>query len=827
MPTTVLTAVTATVVVLLVITAVLLYVRSIRQRNAKATLEDEVERLRAELVAQRAIAEAPAGAVSEVAPPAPSPAIELESANAPEANATEWPRVPDVPDELVRACADRRCVLVAGTGLDCQLGLPNWSQTLAELIERASAQGLLSEAGTLRRSLARGDLVTVESILRRRLERGALFNLYREVIKASRSAGSSQAHRALQELPLADVLTSSWDRGLDRTFADRNPLTVTATSPNIQEALSGSRFLLIRLFGDVDRLETAAFGVDEFRHQMEENETYRRLVAMLVQEHTVFFVGISLKGIEEFMKAIRVSRIAESHFALVPRAADSQIQEELFVGSYNTRLLLYAPDDGHTAVPRFLEALRDKVGVRPQVGTPTVLESETISKVVLKNIGPFRDLELKLNGGWNVLLGNNGCGKSTILKAIALGLCGDEPAAARTAEQLLRTGEDTGFVEVELGGSVYRTQLKREPPVTGSVRVVGSQLTPLQRGRWVSLGFPPLRGISERNPTGPSGATRRRPDVDDLLPLLTGTADHRMDTVKQWIVNLDVKSTQGPEVSTEEAERNKKLRDSFFSRLDSLCPGVDFKFDRVRRDSWEVYVKTQDGAGSIPIGQVSQGTTSFLGWVGTLVQRSYEIHDTAEAAEAASAVVLVDEIDAHLHPEWQKALVPLVSNRFPKLQVITTTHSPLVVAGMKAEEVFIVRRDLADRRSIAVAHPPIEFEGLRADQILTSPLFGLASSRSDETERDVDRYSKLLGIPSEERTPIEKQDFERLRERLSSLLAEGQTEAERRVEKAVRQELRRAVDPAVSASNETLDPEVELRLRSRLSEVFSAEESSK
>jgi hypothetical protein len=734
----------------------------------------------------------------------------------------EWPRIPDVPDELVSACADGGCVLFAGTGLDSLFGLPHWSRALGLVVEEASARGLIGESATLERALARGDVETVESVLLSRLNRTTLLELCQDVMKTSQSVSSSPAHRALRELPFASVLTSSWNHWIEVTFADRNPLSVTAGSSQLQDALSGDRFLIVRLFGDLDKQEAIAFGAAEFRKQIDENETFRRLVASIVQTRTMFFVGISLKGIEEFMKAIRSVTGLSNHFALVPHSIDSEIQEEVFRASYKTQLLLYVADPEHTAVPEFLESLRAKVGLKPQKVQPLTLEAGTISRVVLQNIGPFAHLELKLTNGWNVLLGNNGCGKSTILKAIALGLCGDEPVAAHSAGQLLKAGEDSGAVEIELAGTLYSTRLKREP--NGSVRVTTSQITPLQRGRWIALGFPPLRGISERNPAGPSGGARRRPDVDDLLPLLSGTVDHRLDDVKQWIVNLDVKSTPGPDVSEADAERNQALRDSFFARLDSLCPGVHFKFDRVARDSWEVYVRTQDGAASVPIEQVSQGTTSFLGWIGTVLQRGYEIHTGIDDAESSPAVVLVDEIDAHLHPAWQKALVPLINGRFKNLQIITTTHSPLVVAGMKAHEVFIVRRDPSDRSLVTVSPAPIEFEGLRADQILTSPLFGLASSRSDETERDVDLYSRLLGIPAEKRTLDQQHDFERLRERLTAVLAEGQTEVERRVEKAVRRELQRAASPEFAVGEEHLDPEAELRLRSKLSQVFRANE---
>ena len=167
--------------------------------------------------------------------------------------------------------------------------------------------------------------------------------------------------------------------------------------------------------------------------------------------------------------------------------------------------------------------------------------------------------------------------------------------------------------------------------------------------------------------------------------------------------------------------------------------------------------------GPVPIDLLSQGTISALGWVGTLLQRMYEIYPDVERPELEPAVVLVDEVDTHMHPEWQRALIPRLKARLPKLQLIATTHSPLVVGGMEPVEVIRLRR--AEDSADIVVEPIIQpLKGMRADQILTGPAFDLDTTRDPETAQMLSRYGELLGITR--RTAEEETEFRELSQEL-------------------------------------------------------------
>jgi hypothetical protein len=111
------------------------------------------------------------------------------------------------------------------------------------------------------------------------------------------------------------------------------------------------------------------------------------------------------------------------------------------------------------------------------------------------------------------------------------------------------------------------------------------------------------------------------------------------------------------------------------------------------------------------------------------------------------------------------------------LQIIATTHSPLVVGGMDSGDVIVARRDPVDRAFITVTRgsDEVDLDGMRADQILTSPLFGMRSTRSDRDVAAVQRYAELLGLGL--RTPDQESELVRLKERLDRWSGTGSRSA--------------------------------------------------
>lgn len=105
-----------------------------------------------------------------------------------------------------------------------------------------------------------------------------------------------------------------------------------------------------------------------------------------------------------------------------------------------------------------------------------------------------------------------------------------------------------------------------------------------------------------------------------------------------------------------------------------------------------------------------------------------------------SGVVLVDEVDLHIHPDWQRELIPTLAATLPRLQFIFTTHSPLVVGTLERANIYHLERSPRDRP--VISRPSEEVYGLTADQILRSDVFGLDSTRAPPFKIELDALSR-------------------------------------------------------------------------------------
>jgi len=157
---------------------------------------------------------------------------------------------------------------------------------------------------------------------------------------------------------------------------------------------------------------------------------------------------------------------------------------------------------------------------------------------------------------------------------------------------------------------------------------------------------------------------------------------------------------------------------------------------------------------------LSQGMTSLFGWIGVLCQRLKETlqNPTNDPLPTdAYALVLIDELDAHMHPRWQQVLVHRLKKAFPNVQFIACTHSPLIVGGLKKKEVdrFTLTNGVIKK---------VDFDADmtlgRTDQILTGELFDLPTTLDPATQEMVAEYEELLG--TSELTPEQKLRFREL-----------------------------------------------------------------
>ncbi len=163
-------------------------------------------------------------------------------------------------------------------------------------------------------------------------------------------------------------------------------------------------------------------------------------------------------------------------------------------------------------------------------------------------------------------------------------------------------------------------------------------------------------------------------------------------------------------------------------------------------------------------------------------------------------VILIDEVDAHLHPFWQREIGLRLRRVFPRMQFIITSHSPFVAQAASDGGLFVLRP--AADGAVEVQKPIESVRGWRVDQILTSPLFGLDATRDEETESLIRRHADLVARRTWGKlTGAEERELATLADELDDrLTAPGETAEERELQAETSAYLKKTLERIKSKS---------------------------
>jgi len=667
------------------------------------------------------------------------------------------PSLPPPPVELVQAITSGEAVLFSGAGLSARSQFPTWRIFIQNLVKWAAdekyinekdSDALLSsiESGAIN-SVADSIINTLQELKKENELNSYLRQIFIEPLQHPPMKPLPRSHRLLSKIGFSACLTSNFDILLEETFMKSSARVYTPQdSEELLNAFVKNQFFILKLYGSLDIPESVLIAPAQYKEIIAKNRPLSKFMGNLFFSRTLFFIGTSLEGIEDFLGGMMLQQgSSRRHYALVGVVGTAwQAQADLLQRRFGVEVLAYDASEGHSDVDVFLEKLEgnlsfksSRIDEEPGGHFQEKRErSSRLMKLKLENIGPFDKLELDLDPHWNIFLGDNGVGKSSILKAIATGVCGID--AQPYVDHLIKINEISAKITLETTNrKEYLTELFR---TDAKAEVNSIPLRPLESEGWLALGFPPIRTLTRQRVKGPEPVKgKARPIPDDLLPIITGEVDPRLDKLKQWIVNLDYRIKS--EMSRNNRNRSyEMLLQEFFRIINIVTEGMKIEFKEVDPATNEVMVITDDG--EVPIESLSQGSASLIGWIGVVLQRLYDIYGH-EARSQRRCIVLMDEIDAHMHPAWQQKLITNLLEIFPNVQFIATSHSPFIVGGMEPGQVFRLIRDKTVPGRITVKKIDKSFRGWRIDQIVTTLLFGLESSRDLETHWWLERYTHL------------------------------------------------------------------------------------
>ena len=182
----------------------------------------------------------------------------------------------------------------------------------------------------------------------------------------------------------------------------------------------------------------------------------------------------------------------------------------------------------------------------------------------------------------------------------------------------------------------------------------------------------------------------------------------------------------------------------------------------------------------IYLGHLSSGTEGTLLWIRWLALQMVHHYGFERDWVSKPAILLIDEIENHLHPTWQRRVIPALLEHFPGLQIFATTHSPFVVAGLKAGQVHLLKRD--ENGVVTASTNTEDIIGWTADEILRT-MMGVDDPTDDATAAAARELRQLRNEPPRDTVEAEEQRQQRmieLREYVDrDLLAGGPWKAQR------------------------------------------------
>lgn len=373
--------------------------------------------------------------------------------------------------------------------------------------------------------------------------------------------------------------------------------------------------------------------------------------------------------------------------------------------------------------------------------------SQYVSRIKIKNFGPISilDLDLSLSDSPQApcfaLLGENGVGKSTVLRALALALSGRAyvKRLGLTSAKLLSDGALEGEVRVSIVGGEddIVMRLRRNRPIEFNVDSSRSLVLAYGATRLLPRG---------RHKPKPGEAFAKIDNLfDPFLPL---------SNPARWLEKLD---------SDLLAEVNEVLA--------SLMPQENQVFVKLDPLSGAVSLQVGGVAGR-KIDHLSDGYQSMLGMAVDIMQVLQRSGATMESAEG---VVIIDELGNHFHPAWRLQCLKALRTAFPRAQFIYSTHDPLCLRGLFEGEVSVLRRDRLGHIYALDDLPPVA--KLRVEQLLSSEHFGLRSTADPQMEEDIREYEALLETAN--RTEDEEARLIELVESLTEARYLGATRRER------------------------------------------------
>ncbi len=398
-----------------------------------------------------------------------------------------------------------------------------------------------------------------------------------------------------------------------------------------------------------------------------------------------------------------------------------------------------------------------------------------VTRLELHNIGPIADTAFEFDPRVNVLIGPNNSGKTTALLALAYLLVD----GLRLPERLLTS---QSWYKIEFDGGQAKAKFREG----------GLDDVEMRDAFGYRAYIPAMRLATNFHSEGP-GQTRKQ---QGIKPAKVGQAEDIQEKalwsddklLVQQMVDLDYRAYR------ESRPNIRELLNLSAALASEITEGFPLEFAGIGEDKIGLFPRFKTPDGIVPMGFLSQGTQSLIQWSAQLVIGFARYHAFPESFEDKKGVLLIDEIDAHLHPSWQRRVLPALTKKFPALQIVCAAHSPMTIAGLHAGQIQLLRRN--SEGGISVSRNAADIIGWSADEIYSTFLDVDPTDMITLERRNRAQQLRAIAKP----TQAEINELNVLREEIRQGLSGGSVRQESEVLAA---ELNRAANKAAKEALQT------------------------
>ncbi|MEP4889813.1 MAG: AAA family ATPase [Aliiglaciecola sp.] len=355
-----------------------------------------------------------------------------------------------------------------------------------------------------------------------------------------------------------------------------------------------------------------------------------------------------------------------------------------------------------------------------------------VKSIEIRGIGGIEILDIDFNESMNFICGPNGIGKTTLLECVA------HLFSFNRSNILKRNvSSENGSVKsiVEIDGV----------DTPSNISVVDFDPNKPSTMRGLLDHSPKLISLKVTRTFGYQSLDAVRKDAIKNRDTSYQEAMNGVDVneVKNWFVNRYLYSAH-EDTLTEQQLNNLELAKISFSLLND-----DFSFSKVLASSNEIMIHTPNG--EIYYEYLSSGFKSCLSIIfGIIKEIELRFKEPCINAKDFDGVILIDELELHLHPEWQGKIAEILLSVFPKAQFITSTHSPHILQGAKPTEIIALATDNGKVFRKDLSQTKYGYQGWTVEEILVD-VMGMSDTRTDS-------YYELM---SEFESAIDNDDYDR------------------------------------------------------------------